>query len=155
MSAEQNDGRMSFDEAVHFVQQQPGKAAFAAVPVFGERTHDEEQRAEGARVFVLEADGAGSYQVYFVAGPFFANAFAANEVIPAAEVPERLHELRYLPTRLDKDWLSDQVQIFIQKLMQASGQMAPQMPDYAAAPAVGAGPEAVFPVSFIGGREQG
>ena len=152
-SEEMSDGRMSFDEAVHYVQQQPGKAAFSAMPVFGERTEDAEQRAEGARVFVLEADGVGSYRVRFVAGPFFANAFAANETIFPADLPDRIMELRFMPTRLEEAWLTMQVQILIQKLVQASGSEVPQMPDYAAAPAVGAGPEAVFPISFIGGRE--
>jgi hypothetical protein len=146
----QGDGRLSFDEAVHMVQQQPGKAAFSAMPVFGEASGDEEQRAEGARIFIIEGDGAGSYRVRFVAGPFFSNAFAANETMTAAEIPERIKELRYLPTRVEEDWLSGQVQILIQKLMQASGSMPAEMPDYANAPAFGAGPEAVFPISFVG-----
>ncbi len=146
MSAEQDDGRLSFDEAVHHVQQHPGAAAFAAVPVFGE----DEDAAEGARVFVLEADGAGSWQMHFVAGPFFANAFAANETVVPDEVPESVRELRFLTSRLDKAWLDGQVQILIQNLMQASGKAAPQMPDYAAAPATAASPETTFPISFIG-----
>lgn len=153
MSEQQNDGRMSFDEAVHFVQRQPGSAAFSAVPVFGERTDDEEQRAEGARVFILEADGAGGYRLQFVAGPFFSNAFAANETIAAEEIPDRVRELRFLPTRVEADWLSEQVQILIQKLMQASGHMTPEMPDYANVPAHAASAETVFPVSFIGRQE--
>lgn len=146
MSEEHDDGRMSFEEAVHFVQQHPDRAAFAAVPVFG----DNDETAEGARVFVLKADGAGAWQLHFVAGPFFANAFAANETLAPAEVPERVRELRFLATSLDEAWLGEQVQILIQKLMQGSGREAPQMPDYAAAPTVGATPETVFPVSFIG-----
>lgn len=150
MSQEENDGRMSFDQAVHFVQQQPGRAAFAAMPVFGDVTADEEQRAEGARVFIIEADGAGGWHVRFVAGPFFSTAFAANETLAPVDIPERMRELRYLPTRVEEDWLVGQVQILIQKLMQASGQMPEQMPDYANAPAYGAGPDAVFPISFVG-----
>ena len=150
MSAEQDAGRLSFDQAVHHVQQHPGAAAFAAVPVFG----DNDEAAEGARVFVLEADGAGSWQMHFVAGPFFANAFAANETVVPEEVPESVRELRFLTSRLDKAWLDGQVQILIQNLMQASGKAAPQMPDYAAAPAAAASPETVFPISFIGREEK-
>lgn len=148
--SEENDGRLSFDQALHYVQQEAGRAAFAAMPVFGERDDDEEQRAEGARVFILEADGAGSWQVRFVAGPFFANAFAANETVPAAEVPDSVKELRFMPTRYEEDWLEGQIQILIQKLMQANGQMPADMPDYENAPQFGATPETVFPISFIG-----
>jgi hypothetical protein len=148
--SEENDGRMSFDEAVHYVQQQPDRAAFAAVPVFGELSDDAEQRAEGARVFIVEADGAGSWRVRFVAGPFFSNAFAANETMASDDVPERVRELRYLATKVEEEWLSGQVQILIQKLMQANGALPPEMPDYASAPAVGAASDAVFPISFVG-----
>lgn len=152
MAEAENDGRMSFDEAVRFVLQHPDEAAFAAMPVFGERTDNEEQRAEGARVFVLQADGAGSHHMHFVAGPFFANAFAAHETMAAADIPERATELRFLPTRIEDEWLSEQVQILIQKLMQASGAMTPEMPDYEAMPVKSAEPEAV-PISFVGKRE--
>lgn len=152
-NGEMNDGRMSFDEAVHFVQRQPGDAAFAAVPVFGERTDDEEQRAEGARVFILAGDGTGSYRLQFIAGPFFANAFAAHETMTADEIPDSVRELRFLPTRVEDAWLEEQVQILIQKLMQASGRMTPEMPDYASVPGQAAAPETVFPVSFIGRPE--
>jgi hypothetical protein len=144
------DGRMSFDQAVHFVQQHPDKVAFAAAPVFGERTEDEEQRAEGARVFIIQADGAGGWHVRFVAGPFFATAFAANETLLANEVPDSVKGLRYLPTTVEEDWMSGQVQVLIQKLMQANGNLPAEMPDYASVPSVGAGPETVFPISFVG-----
>lgn len=147
---ELNDGRISFDEAVHFVQQMPGKAAFAAMPVFGELSDDAEQRAEGARLFIVESDGAGSYRVRFIAGPFFANVHGADEIMAADEVPESVKQLRYLTTQLDEAWLENQIQILIQKLMQASGQMAAEMPDYASAPAVAADADATFPISFIG-----
>jgi hypothetical protein len=154
MSETENDGRMSFDEAVHYVQQQPDRAAFVASPVFGERSDDEEQRAEGARVLIIEADGAGGWHMRFIAGPFFANAFAANETLPPNDVPESARELRYLPTKVDEDWLVGQVQLLIQRLMQANGNLPPEMPDYASAPTVGAGSEAVFPVSFIGRKPE-
>lgn len=153
MSEEGNDDRLSFDEAVLYVQHHAGGAAFAAMPVFGERNEDEEQRAEGARVFILEADGKGSYRLRFVAGPFFASVHGDEDTLAAADIPERVKELRFMPTRFDTDWLSDQIQILIQKLMGASGRSAPQMPDYESAPTVGAGPDAVFPVSFIGRHE--
>ena len=145
-----NDGRLSFDQAVHMVRQQPGKAAFSDMQVFGEPSGDEEQRAEGARVFIIEGDDAGGYRVRFVAGPFFSNAFAANETLTPDEIPERVKELRYLPTKVEEDWLVGQVQVLIQKLMQASGSMPAEMPDYANTPGFGAGPEAVFPISFVG-----
>jgi hypothetical protein len=148
--SEETDGRMNFDEAVQYVQRQPDRAAFAAVPVFGERTDDAEQRAEGARVFIIEADGAGGWCVRFVAGPFFSNVHGANEIIAAADVPERVKELRFMPSSFDESWLDGQLQVLIQKLMQASGTLPPEMPDYASAPTVGAGSEAVFPISFVG-----
>lgn len=148
--SEENDGRMSFDAAVHFVQQQPGRAAFVAMPVFGELGDDAEQRAEGARVFIIDADGRGSYRIRFVAGPFFSNAYGANDVLAPDDVPERVKELRFLPTRVEEDWLGEQIQVLIQKLVQASGQETPQMPDYASAPAVAADRETVFPISFVG-----
>jgi hypothetical protein len=55
----------------------------------------------------------------------------------------------FVPTRCEEDWLTDQLQVLLGKLTQAAG-IGEQMPDYAAHPAKGAGPEAVFPVSFIG-----
>lgn len=152
--SEENDGRMSFDEAVHYVQQQPGRAAFVAMPVFGELGEDAEQRAEGARVFVIDGDGRASYRLRFVAGPFFSNAFGANETLTPAEVPASVKELRFLPTRLDEAWLEGQIQLLIQKLMQATGQDAPQMPDYEHAPVVAADAQTVFPVTFIGRNAQ-
>lgn len=154
MNEEEPDGRMSFDEAARYVQRQPGKAAFSAVPVFDELGDDAEQRAAGARVFVLEGDGAGGYRVHFVAGPFFANVFAAHETLLPGDLPDVVRELRFMPTRLEESWLTMQVQTLIQKLAQASGAETPQMPDYADVPEVKAGPEAVFPISFIGGRER-
>lgn len=150
MNEPESDGRMSFDEAVRYVQQQPDRAAFSSMPVFSERTDDAEQRAEGARIFILQADGTGSYRMHFVAGPFFANVFAANETMSSDDVPDRVKDLRFLPTRFDESWLTMQIQMLIQKLVQASGTDAPQMPDYTDAPAPGE-PQAV-PISFIGGR---
>jgi hypothetical protein len=145
-----HDGRMSFDEAVHYVQQQPDRAAFVASPVFGERTDDAEQRAEGARVLIIEADGTGSWRMRFVAGPFFATVFAANETLLPDEIPASAKELRYLPTKVEEDWLVGQVQLLIQRLMQANGNRPAEMPDYASVPSFGAGTETVFPISFIG-----
>jgi hypothetical protein len=150
MSETENDGRMSFAEAVHYVQQQPGRAAFVASPVFGELSDDEELRAEGARVVILEADGAGSWQARFIAGPFFANVFAANDTLMPAEIPESVKELRYLPTTVNEDWMVGQVQLLIQKLLQANGNLPKEMPDYESQPGKAADPQTVFPVSFIG-----
>jgi len=101
-------------------------------------------------VFLLAPEGQSDYSLRFVAGPFFSAACAANEKLSPEEVPERVRELRFLPTRFEEDWLSDQIQLLIQKLMQASGSMPAEMPDYDNTPSFGAGPEAVFPISFVG-----
>ncbi|MCX8017792.1 MAG: hypothetical protein N2690_07855 [Rhodocyclaceae bacterium] len=147
--SEENDGRLSFQEAVAYVMQQQ-RAAFAALPVFGEVTGDEEQTAEGARIFILEADGEGDWQLRFIAGPFFSNAYAANELLTAEEVPASVRELRFMPcAALDPAWLDEQIQVLIQKLVKAAG-MAAQLPDYETMPVRHAEEQVVFPVSFIG-----
>ncbi|MBA3033216.1 MAG: hypothetical protein KKF85_08450 [Gammaproteobacteria bacterium] len=139
------DNRMSFNDAVSYVQQQK-KAAFAAMPVFG----DNDETAEGARIFILDLDEAGELRLRFIAGPFFSTAHAANEAVSADEIPESVREMRFMPTSYEEDWFTDQIQLLIQKLVQASGVNAEQMPDYKNLPSRGAGPEAVFPISFIG-----
>lgn len=149
----ENDGRLSFMEAVAYVMQK-NRAAFCGMPVFGERTDDEEQAAEGARVFIIEPDGDGDWQLRFIAGPFFSNAYAANEVIVPEEVPANVRELRFIPAgRVEESWLGEQVQVLIQKLVQSSGIVA-QMPDYESMPSRAAAEDTVFPVQFIG-REEG
>ena len=145
---EENDGRLSFKEAVAYVMQNR-QAAFCALPVFGERTDDEEQTAEGVRIFVIEYDGDGDWQLRFIAGPFFSAAFAANEILAPEEVPDSVRELRFLPTRPLEDYYADQIQILLQKLVQASGITA-QIPDYESMPMRRAEEQVVFPVSFIG-----
>jgi hypothetical protein len=144
--------RLSFNEAVAFVQQ-TGKAAFAAMPVFGDDEDDENATAEGARVFLLLPDEEDGWSLRFIAGPFFTSAYAANDVIPAEEIPDRVRELLYMPTRCEDDWLTDQLQILLAKLTQAAG-IGEQMPDYEKMPTKGAGPEAVFPVNFISGLKK-
>lgn len=148
--ADNDDGRLDFQQAVAYVRAAPGRAAFAAAPVFGERSADDEQKAEGARVFIIEGDAAGAWRARFIAGPFFSSAFAAHETMAPEAVPAHMHELRYLTTRIEEDWLVGQVQILIQRLMQAHGQLPEQMPDYVNAPSPGADPDAVFPISFVG-----
>lgn len=151
MTEETNDGRLSFTEAVLFVKQRR-QPVFAAMPVFGE-LEDEHQTAEGARIFIMEPDGEGDWRIRFIAGPFFSAAYAANEVLAPEDVPDSVRDLRFMPTHCEEDWYSDQIQILIQKLVQAANIDA-QMPDYKNAPTKGAGPEVVFPVHFIkGGRE--
>ena len=145
----ENDGRLSFKEAVAYVMQK-NQAAFIAMPVFGERTDDEQQTAEGARVFIIEPDGEGDWQMRFIAGPFFSAAYAANDIIVPEEVPDSVRELLFMPTRVEEDWYSEQIQILIQKLVQASAIGAEQMPDYQGMPARKAEEQVVFPVSFIG-----
>ena len=141
--------RLSFNDAVAYVQQ-TGKAAFAAMPVFGDDEGDENATAEGARVFLLLPDEDEGWILRFIAGPFFTSAYAANDVIPAEEIPDRVRDLLYMPTRCEDSWLTDQLQILLGKLTQAAG-IGEQMPDYEHMPTKGAGPEAVFPVNFISG----
>lgn len=144
----ENDGRLSFDAAVAHVRQKK-QAAFAAMPVFG----DNDETAEGARIFILDNDDDGELRLRFIAGPFFSAAYAANEVVSADEIPDSVRELRFIPTRCEDDWFSDQIQVLIQKLVKAAGVDTAHMPDYENTPSHGAGPEAVFPISFIGRNE--
>lgn len=139
------DTRLSFDEAVQYVLQHDA-AAFAVHPVFEE---EDDESPSGARVFVLAADGKGGWFLRFLAGRFFSGAYAADDVIAAADIPERVRELRFLPTHFEEDWFSDQIQMLIGKLMSASGSAAPHMPDYQNAPQKHAAGEVVFPVAFI------
>lgn len=145
---QENDGRLSFKEAVAYVMQKQ-QAVFCAMPVFGDRTDDEEQTAEGARIFIVEPDGEGDWQMRFIAGPFFSNAYAANEVLTPEEVPASVRDLRFLPSRIIDDYYSEQIQVLIQKLVQGSG-IAAQMPDYEHMPVRKAEEQVVFPVNFIG-----
>ena len=144
------DSRLSYSEAVAYVRQGKG-AAFAVTPVFG----DDSEAAEGARVFVLQSIGAGDFQLRFVAGPFFSAAYAANETIAAEEIPASVEELRFVPTSCQEEWFSAQVQVLVNQLVNAAGLAAPQMPDYLNAPSKGAGPEAVFPMTFIERKPKG
>jgi hypothetical protein len=141
------DARLSFDDALAHVRRHGG-AAFAVTPVFGD--DGEQETAEGARVFILVPDEDGGIALRFIAGPFFSAAFAANESIDARDTPDSVRALRFLPTRCDEAWFTDQVQVLINKLVNAAGTAAPEMPDYLSTKGRGAGPEAVFPVSFIG-----
>jgi hypothetical protein len=150
-ASEENDGRLSFNQAIAYVKQ-TGKDAFTAMPVFGEDGDDEEARAEGARVFIISPDEEEGWTVRFVAGPFFSNAFAANDIIPYNEIPDHVRELRYIPTHCEDEWLEEQIQILIGKLTQAAG-VGDQMPDYESQPIKVAGPDAVFPVHFLGRGE--
>jgi hypothetical protein len=146
-----DDGRLSFDEAVAYVQRSR-EAAYTVTPIFGERM-DEEVRAEGARVFVLLPDDAevgSGYRLQFIAGPFFSSAYAAHESIAAADIPESVRELRFMTTHCEPEWLTEQVQILINKLVNAAGSAKPEMPNYLDLPAKGAAPEVVFPIAFIG-----
>ena len=149
-AAPAQDDRLGFDEATRYVIEHRA-AAFAVTPVFDE----DHEAAAGARIFLLEHDGQGSYRLRFIAGPFFSAAYAANELYAADDIPERVRELRFIPTRYEEDWLSDQIQLLIQKLMQASGSAPAQMPDYQSVAAQRADAEVVFPVAFIGRGDPG
>ena len=70
-NTQENDGRLSFDQAIAHVRQSK-PAAFAAMPVFG----DDEETAEGARIFILDNDDEGELRLRFIAGPFFSAAYA-------------------------------------------------------------------------------
>ena len=139
--------RLSFNEAVVFVKQRK-QAAFAAMPVFGDDDGDENMQAEGARIFLLLPDEDEGWTLRFIAGPFFTAAYAANDIIPNDEIPDRVRELMFVPTRCEEDWLTDQLQVLLGKLTQAAG-IGEQMPDYNAQPAKAAA-DVVFPISFIG-----
>jgi hypothetical protein len=152
MNDTENDGRMSFDEAVALATQKQ-QTTFCAMPVFSEAIEDEAQTAEGARIFIVEPNGAGNWQLRFIAGPFFSNAYAANERIEPADVPDSVRELRFMPTRVDTRWYEEQIQILIQHLVNGAGIATEHMPDYASMPARSADSEAVFPISFIGRGE--
>ena len=145
---ETNDNRLSFDDAVAFVEQNK-RAAFAAMPVFGDDDDDTAEAAEGARVFILMPGEDEGWILRFIAGPFFASGFAAHDIIPADEIPDRVRELLFMPTRCEEDWLDDQIQVLLAKLTQAAG-IGGQMPDYTAQPVKGASSDTVFPVSFVG-----
>ncbi len=145
---ETSPNRLSFNEAVVLVKQ-TGKAAFAAMPVFGDDEDDANATAEGARIFIMLPDADEGWTLRFIAGPFFSAAYAANDIIPADEIPERVRELMFVPTRCEEDWLTDQLQVLLAKLTQAAG-IGEQLPDYESQAAKGAGPEAVFPIAFIG-----
>ena len=144
--SETSPERLSFNDAVVFVKH-GGQAAFAAMPVFGD--DDNAETAEGARIFILMPDADEGWTLRFIAGPFFSAAYAANDIIPADEIPDRVRELLFVPTRCEEDWLTDPLQVLLGKLTQAAG-IGEQLPDYAAQAAKGAGPETVFPVSFVG-----
>ena len=153
--SEENDGRLSFKEAVAHVMKQK-QPVFSAAPVFSEVIDDEEQRAEGVRIFIIEPDPEGDdWRLRFIAGPFFSNAHAANEIIAPEEIPANVRELRFMPTRIEETWFSEQVQILVQKLVQAAGVVAADMPNYEDMPLRSASEEVVFPVSFIGRGEGG
>lgn len=143
-----NQNRLSFNQAVVFVKNSK-RAAFAAMPVFGDEEDGTEQTAEGARIFILLPDEDEGWTLRFIAGPFFSAAYAANDTIPASEIPDRVRELLFVPTHCEEDWLTDQLQVLLGKLTQAAG-IGEQMPDYSTQPAKAAAADVVFPVSFIG-----
>lgn len=140
----ESDNRLSFDEAVVFVKQRKA-AAFAAVPVFED---EDAAAAEGVRIFLLLPDEEAGWILHFIAGPFFSAGYAANEVIPTDEIPDRVRELMFMPTRCEEGWLGDQLQVLLSKLTQAAG-IDSQLPDYTSLPAKSAAPETVFPVHFL------
>jgi hypothetical protein len=136
--------RLTFEQAVAYACSS-GNAAFAATPVFG----DDQERAEGVRLFIIEGDGQGGRKIRFIAGPFFSAALAANEVLADDEIHEGLRELLFMPSTFSEDWLSDQIQVLVARLVQAAQIVAPEMPNYLDARARAA-PEVTFPIRSIG-----
>jgi len=145
MPGQPEQERLTFDQAVNYARAS-GKAAFAAAPVFG----DDAGAAEGARVFIIEADGHGRHRIRFVAGPFFSVALAANEVLADDDIPARVREMQFMRTSFSEDWLSDQIQVLIGRLVQAAAMVAPEMPNYLEMGAHAAPAEVVFPIGRIG-----
>ena len=137
--------RLTFEQAVAYACSS-GNAAFAATPVFG----DDQERAEGVRLLIIEGDGQGGRKIRFVAGPFFSAALAANEVLADDEISDSLRELLFMPSTFSEDWLSDQIQVLVARLVQAAEIVAPDMPNYLEAKARTAAPEVVFPIRSIG-----
>lgn len=137
--------RLTFEQAVAYACGS-GNAAFAATPVFG----DDQERAEGVRLFVIQGDGQGSCQIRFIAGPFFSAALAANEVLADDQVTDGLREMLFLPTSFSEDWLSEQIQVLVGRLVQAADIVAPDMPNYLDTRARAAAPEVLFPIRAIG-----
>ena len=147
----ENDHRLSFEQAVAYVLRSQ-EAAYTVTPIFGEHM-DDEVRAEGARVFILlpdDVEGTGGYRLQFIAGPFFSSAYAAHESIAAADIPASVRELRFMTTHCEPEWFTEQVQILINKLVNAAGAAKPEMPNYLDLQTKAAGSDVVFPVAFIG-----
>lgn len=142
----QQPERLTFEQAVAFACA-TGNAAFSAAPVFGD---DDPERAEGARVFLIEGHAPGGCRIRFVAGPFFSGALAANEVLADDQITDGLRELLFMPTTFSEDWLSEQIQVLIARLVQAAQIVAPDMPNYLDQKVRTAAPEVTFPVSSIG-----
>ena len=136
--------RLTFEQAVAYACSS-GNAAFAATPVFG----DDQERAEGVRLLIIEGDGQGGRKIRFVAGPFFSSALA-NEVLADDEISDSLRDQLFMPSTFSEDWLSDQIQVLVARLVQAAEIVAPEMPNYLEAKARTAAPEVVFPIRSIG-----
>jgi hypothetical protein len=144
----QSQKRLTFDQAVAYARES-GKAAFTAVPVFG----DNQEAAEGAQVFIIEGEGEGEgegHRVHFVAGPFFSTTLVSNEILADDNIPDRVRELQFTPTVFSAEWLSGQIQVLIGRLAQAAEIASPNMPNYLDMPTRTAAAWAVFPIDRIG-----
>ncbi|MDE2604554.1 MAG: hypothetical protein KGL68_01395 [Burkholderiales bacterium] len=137
--------RVTFEQAVAYACSS-GHAAFAATPVFG----DDQERAEGLRLFIIEGDGQGGRKIRFIAGPFFSAALAANEVLADDEIPDGVREMLFLPSSFSEEWLSDPIQVLVARLVQAAEIVAPEMPNYLDAKTARSAPEVTFPIRAIG-----
>lgn len=144
MADSEHPATLSFEQAVQHVRRTKG-AAFAAAPVFG----DDQDSAEGARVYVLVPDGQGDCVLRFIAGPFFTRGLAADETLGRDEIPAYVRELRFRPTEFSESWLEDQLQVVVSRLVRAAGIEA-QMPEYPPAAPPAPPPEAVVPLHLVG-----
>ncbi|MCX7945418.1 MAG: hypothetical protein N2557_00375 [Hydrogenophilus sp.] len=141
-------GRLPFQQAIRYVQEE-GQPVFAVVPVFPDVVEDEEVRAEGAKVFILQPHETHGWELVYIAGPFFTSAYVANERILPPEVPASVAELSFIPTWVNEEWFEEPVQILVQRLTEAA-ELETELPDYASARRRRAREGTSFPVAFVG-----
>ncbi|MEJ5269712.1 MAG: hypothetical protein WHS85_05835 [Hydrogenophilus sp.] len=146
-------GRLPFEQAVRFALTE-GQPLFCVVPVFPDVIDDEEARAEGAKVWIIQPTSGGGWGLLYIAGPFFTAAHAANERISPEEIPDGVRSLSFAPTWVEEEWLSAPIQILVQKLVAAS-ELDAGLPDYAGQRRRRAASEVRFPAAMIGRRRSG
>lgn len=144
-------GRLPFVHAVRYVENEL-QPVFCAVPVFPDVADDEEVRAEGAKIFIIQPNDETGWELVFISGPFFTSAYAAHERLLPSDVPPGVAELSFIPTWVNEEWFELPVQVLIQKLAQAA-ELENEIPDYENARRRRARQGTTFPVAFVGKRE--